>query len=265
MTGPEDEEQPAAAPAPSRPYTQRGGSKERAHPRDDPYADASFVLGVQPALPTFSKDRRETKKLVMKRKVLRHRPDGGAEVSDESVTSELESEAEVWSPRQKMFQRRTGPEDSISEGEMETSSSSLDESPYRWPREDSPPFLLGAVGSRGSPASQYAAPAGQPKSFIFPRFEPLGRNRGKTDRVAKYFEYKREWEKFPIPGEDQRQELRWGIREQMFCKAELPSRPQHLYVPNAYAVPTEKKRAALRWEVRCDLANGLLPRKHTSS
>ncbi|KFP57362.1 Hydrolethalus syndrome protein 1, partial [Cathartes aura] len=61
---------------------------------------------------------------------------------------------------------------------------------------------------------------------------------------------------------DQRQELRWGIREQMLCKPELPNKPRHLYVPNAYAVPTEKKRAALRWEVRWDLANGLVPRKN---
>ncbi|NWW90239.1 HYLS1 protein, partial [Rhynochetos jubatus] len=60
---------------------------------------------------------------------------------------------------------------------------------------------------------------------------------------------------------DQRQELRWGIREQMLCRPQLPSKPQHPYVPNAYAVPTEKKRAALRWEVRWDLANGLIPRK----
>ncbi|NXL01624.1 HYLS1 protein, partial [Mesembrinibis cayennensis] len=61
---------------------------------------------------------------------------------------------------------------------------------------------------------------------------------------------------------DQRQELRWSIREQMLCKPERPSKPQHLYVPNPYAVPTEKKRAALRWEVRWDLANGLIPRKN---
>lgn len=262
---PAGEEQLAAAPALSRLYAQQGGSEERTRPRDDPYAEASLVLGAQPALPTLSEERRGPRRLVMKRKVLRHRPDGGVEVSDESVTSEPESDSEVWSLRQKMLQLGTGPEDSISEGEIETSSSSLDESPYRWPPGDSPPFLLGDFGSRSSPASQYTAAAGQPKSFIPPRFEPLGRNRGKTDRVAKYFEYKREWEKFRIPGEDQRQELRWGIREQMLCKPELPSKPQHLYVPNAYAVPTEKKRAALRWEVRWDLANGLLPRKNTSS
>ncbi|KFQ28403.1 Hydrolethalus syndrome protein 1, partial [Mesitornis unicolor] len=61
---------------------------------------------------------------------------------------------------------------------------------------------------------------------------------------------------------DQRQDLRWAIREQMLCRPQLPSRAQHPAVPNAYVVPTEKKRAALRWEVRWDLANGLLPRKH---
>ncbi|KFW02523.1 Hydrolethalus syndrome protein 1, partial [Eurypyga helias] len=60
---------------------------------------------------------------------------------------------------------------------------------------------------------------------------------------------------------DQRQELRWAIREQMLCRPQLPGKPPRPYVPNAYAVPTEKKRAALRWEVRWDLANGLIPRK----
>ncbi|XP_074972438.1 centriolar and ciliogenesis-associated protein HYLS1 isoform X1 [Phalacrocorax aristotelis] len=250
--GLEDEEWLVAALAPRR-------------PRSDPYAEASFVLGAQPALPTPSEDRRGSRRLVMKRKVLRHRPDGGVEVSDESAASEPDSDAEVLSLRQKMLQLRTFAEDSISEGEIEMSSSSLDEPPSCWPHGDSPPFLLGGFGSRSSPASQYTAAAGQPKSFIPPRFEPLGRNQGKTDRVAKYFEYKREWEKFRIPGEDQRQELRWGIREQMLCKPELPGRPQHLYAPNPYIVPTEKKRAALRWEVRWDLANGLVPRKHTSS
>uniref|UniRef100_A0A8C0FRQ3 HYLS1 centriolar and ciliogenesis associated n=1 Tax=Bubo bubo TaxID=30461 RepID=A0A8C0FRQ3_BUBBB len=241
--------------APSAPAFRDGTVKTR----------ASRVPGVQPALPTLSDDQRGPRRLAMKRKVLRRRPDGGVEVSDESVSSEPESDADVCSLRRKMFQLQASPGDSISEGEIETSSSSLDESPHRWPRGDSPPFLLGDFRSRSCSASHCVAAAGQPKSFIPPRFEPLGRNRRKTDRVAKYFEYKREWEKFRIPGEDQRQELRWGIREQMLCKPELPSKPQHLHVPNAYTVPTEKKRAALRWEVRWDLANGFPPRKNTSS
>ncbi|KFP97563.1 Hydrolethalus syndrome protein 1, partial [Leptosomus discolor] len=61
---------------------------------------------------------------------------------------------------------------------------------------------------------------------------------------------------------DQRHEVRWEIRERMLCQPQPPARPRHLHVPNPYAVPTEKKRAALRWEVRWDLAKGLLPRKH---
>ncbi|XP_065552979.1 centriolar and ciliogenesis-associated protein HYLS1 [Lathamus discolor] len=249
------EELPAAAQHP-----QRGGSEQGAHPHHDHYVDASLSLGTQPGFPRCSKEQRGAKRLVMKRKVLRRRPDGGVEVSDESVPSEPESDPEVWSPRQELSE----PDDSISEGEIETSSSSRDESLCQWLPLDRSPFLLGDFGSRSSPVSQYTA--GQPKSFIPPRLELLGRNRGKTDRVAKYFEYKREWEKFRIPGEDQRQELRWSIREQMLCKAELPGKPpQHLYVPNTYTVPTEKKRAALRWEVRWDLANGLIPRKATST
>ncbi|XP_030361354.1 hydrolethalus syndrome protein 1 [Strigops habroptila] len=251
-----DAEEPAAAAL----DPQHGSSEQRAHPHHDPYAEASLTLGTQPGFPQYSKEQGGARRLVMKRKVLRHRPDGGVEVSDESVPSDPESDPEAWSPRQELLE----PDDSISEGEIETSSSSHDESLCQWLPADSPPFLLRDFGSRSSPVSQ--STLGQPKSFIPPRLELLGRNRGKTDRVAKYFEYKREWEKFRIPGEDQRQELRWSIREQMLCRAELPGKPpQHLYIPNTYTVPTEKKRAALRWEVRWDLANGLIPRKTTST
>ncbi|NWI65628.1 HYLS1 protein, partial [Todus mexicanus] len=58
------------------------------------------------------------------------------------------------------------------------------------------------------------------------------------------------------------QDLRWEIREQMLCPPQLPGKPQHLRIRNSYAVPTEKKRSALRWEVRWDLAKGLLPRRN---
>ncbi|NXN99921.1 HYLS1 protein, partial [Rhinopomastus cyanomelas] len=59
---------------------------------------------------------------------------------------------------------------------------------------------------------------------------------------------------------DQRQELRWDIRGQMLCQPQAPSRARTLSA-NTYAVPTTKKRAALCWEVRWDLAQGLPPRK----
>ncbi|NXG68835.1 HYLS1 protein, partial [Baryphthengus martii] len=57
------------------------------------------------------------------------------------------------------------------------------------------------------------------------------------------------------------QELRWGIRERMFSQPELSDKPQRLRLRSSYVVPTEKKRSALRWEVRWDLAKGLLPRQ----
>ncbi|NWX11449.1 HYLS1 protein, partial [Aegotheles bennettii] len=55
-------------------------------------------------------------------------------------------------------------------------------------------------------------------------------------------------------------ELRWGVREQLRQGPPAPRRPQHQLLPNPYPVPTEKRRATLRWEVRWDLAHGLLPR-----
>ncbi|XP_061870185.1 centriolar and ciliogenesis-associated protein HYLS1 isoform X2 [Colius striatus] len=227
--------------------TQRGGGEEQPRPRhgEDPYVEASFALGVHPPLPPFPEDGKSSRRLVMKRKVLRHRPDGGVEVSDESVSSEQESDSEVGSLRHKMLQLRMSADDSISEGEIEGSSG---ESLQHWPCEDNPSSLLEDFGSQSSLPSQHSTVVEQPKSFIPPRFEPLGRNRGKTDRVAKYLEYKREWEKFRIPGQEPHQELRWSIREQMLCKPDPPLKSTHVYVPNTYVVPTDKKRAALRWE-----------------
>ncbi|XP_053369768.1 uncharacterized protein hyls1 isoform X1 [Clarias gariepinus] len=100
-----------------------------------------------------------------------------------------------------------------------------------------------------------------PKSFIRPVMDhPHTRNLKKTDPVAKYFQYKQEWEMFKPPGEKRRKELHWAIREQLAYQPP-PPKPQRTYVPNTYVVPTEKKRSALRWEVRYDLANGIIPAK----
>ncbi|OBS78398.1 hypothetical protein A6R68_19209 [Neotoma lepida] len=76
--------------------------------------------------------------------------------------------------------------------------------------------------------------------------DQLSRNRGKIDRVARYFEYKRDWDSMRFPGEDHRKELRWSVRGQMLSRTEPQAKPQHVYVPNNYLVPTEKKRSALR-------------------
>ncbi|XP_064896679.1 centriolar and ciliogenesis-associated protein HYLS1 [Columba livia] len=207
-------------------------AKEWGHP----CAAAPPILGDFPPFPAERTGRK------MKRKVLRHGPDGSAQVWDESHD-------EFW--------KILGNESSISEGEMETSS---EESPHRWHFGDSPCVTPGDFSTRASPVSQW----GPPKSFIPPRFDSPAPRRGKTDPIAKYLEYKREWEKFPIPGEDPRNGLRWGVRERMIWHPPPPEKPRRPRGPNAYAVPTEKKRAALRWEVRWDLAQGLVPRKSTS-
>ncbi|RXN10742.1 hydrolethalus syndrome 1-like protein [Labeo rohita] len=92
----------------------------------------------------------------------------------------------------------------------------------------------------------------RPKSFIRPVFDhPHTRNLKKTDPVAKYLQYKQDWETFKPPGEKSRRDLHWAIRP----------RPQKTYIPNTYVVPTEKKRSALRWEIRHDLAHGIIPTK----
>ncbi|CAL8329043.1 unnamed protein product [Merluccius merluccius] len=100
----------------------------------------------------------------------------------------------------------------------------------------------------------------RPKSFIRPALgHPHTRNLKKTDPVARYLQYKQEWDLFKVPWEKDRRALRWEIREQLAYQPP-PARPRRVNVPNSYVVPTEKKRSALRWEIRNDLANGLLPK-----
>ncbi|XP_027387417.1 hydrolethalus syndrome protein 1 isoform X1 [Bos indicus x Bos taurus] len=246
----------------------------------DPYSKASVTSGKQPAFPAqlhhphtesngaseaVSETSQRLRKPVMKRKVLRRKPDGEVLVTDESMISESESGTEndmdVWDLRQRLmnlhFQEdRESPVDVSQKFSLprEYQGISQDQLICYLRREE-----------MGPPAyEQDLIVASRPKSFILPRLDQLSRNRGKVDRVARYFEYKRDWDSMRLPGEDHRKELRWGIREQMLCRAEAQSKPQHIYVPNNYLVPTEKKRSALRWGVRCDLANGVMPKKLTS-
>ncbi|XP_069507713.1 centriolar and ciliogenesis-associated protein HYLS1 [Ambystoma mexicanum] len=166
---------------------------------------------------------------VMKRKVLRRRQDGQTQVSDESIISETDSG--IWEHR------------AVLQGEHGTDSDSLssDSLPDRW--------------------IQRPADWDRHKSFIRPRMEPLINGyRKRTDPVAKYMQYKQSWDSMQVSVDKGRRELRWGIREQMLYKTpQVISRPPQVYVPNDYVVPTEKKRYALRWGVRYDLVNGIIP------
>lgn len=251
-----------------------GDVKREAWPTQyDPYSKASVTLGKRHALPvqlqyphaksnvtseTASEASQRPRKPVMKRKVLRRKPDGEVLVTDESVISESESGTEIdmdlWDLRQRLMNLQFP-----KGGESPVDISEKLQLPHEY--QDQLNSYLQREGM-GPPAyEQDLIVASRPKSFILPRLDQLGRNRGKIDRVARYLEYKRDWDSMRLPGEDHRKELRWGVREQMLCRAEPQSKPQHIYVPNNYLVPTEKKRSALCWGIRCDLANGIMPRK----
>ncbi|XP_036076998.1 hydrolethalus syndrome protein 1 isoform X1 [Rousettus aegyptiacus] len=243
----------------------------------DPYSKASVTPGKRPGLPvqlqyphlesnvtseTVSEASQRLRKPVMKRKVLRRKPDGEVLVTDESIISEsesgTESDVDLWDLRERLMNLQFQED---RESPVDTSEKCNPPHEYQGISQDQLICYLRREGM-GSPAyEQDLIVASRPKSFILPRLDQLSRNRGKVDRVARYFEYKRDWDAMRLPGEDHRKELRWGIREQMLSRAEPQFKPQHIYVPNNYLVPTEKKRSALRWGVRCDLANGVMPKK----
>ncbi|XP_051012123.1 centriolar and ciliogenesis-associated protein HYLS1 isoform X2 [Acomys russatus] len=245
----------------------------------DPYSKASITAGKRPALPvqlhyphatgnrvtssTVSEASQKWRKPVMKRKVLRRRPDGEVLVTDESIISESESgtenELDLWDLRHRLMNLQ------FQEGtESPVDASQKFNLPHEYQGISQEDRLICYLGREemGPPVyEQDLIVASRPKSFILPRLDQLGRNRGKIDRVARYFEYKRDWDSMRFPGEDHRKELRWNVRGQMLSRTEPQAKPQHVYVPNNYLVPTEKKRSALRWGVRCDLANGVMPKK----
>nr|XP_033803053.1 hydrolethalus syndrome protein 1 [Geotrypetes seraphini] len=171
----------------------------------------------------------EWRRPTMKRKVLRKSEDGRVQISDESTVSEMDSEF-YW-----------GQEPWKGESDSERLEMSLVPM-YSWNQR------------------QEQEDHDRLKSFIRPRL--VGNHQRKTDPVAKYQQYKRGWDAFQAPGEKDRKELRWGMREQMLYKAPQPHhRTSQVYVPNNYVVPTEKKRSTLRWGIRYDLANGIIPHK----
>ncbi|KAK1171713.1 hypothetical protein AOXY_G6609 [Acipenser oxyrinchus oxyrinchus] len=198
-------------------------------------------------------------KPAIKRKVLR-KQNGQVNVCDESVHSEAESDA-----ASKLEERLVGLQkcSEVSDFDLETEMGSLSERSSSDERRPRSAFQLYARDVlRSAETKRDSCSSSQPKSFIRPQLDhPHTRNLKKSDPVSKYFQYKQDWEAFKPPGEKERKGLRWGIREQMLYKSQLPPKPQRIYVPNTYEVPTQKKRLALRWEVRHDLANGSMPQK----
>ncbi|XP_016143571.1 hydrolethalus syndrome protein 1 homolog [Sinocyclocheilus grahami] len=206
---------------------------------------------------TTSPDREHQVHLkpVIKRKVLR-KHQGRSQVCDESMHSE--DSGAVSELEERLDQMRIGASRVHYDSESEESGSYTDRSSSVT---EEPPsaFQEYIKGMTRSHSESDIRP--RPKSFIRPLFDhPHTRNLKKTDPVAKYFQYKQDWEMFKPPGEKSRKELHWAIREQLMYQPP-PQRSQKTYIPNNYVVPTEKKRSALRWEIRHDLAHGIIPTK----
>ncbi|XP_051528030.1 centriolar and ciliogenesis-associated protein HYSL1 isoform X1 [Myxocyprinus asiaticus] len=201
------------------------------------------------------RDNRAHSKPVIKRKVLR-KHQGQSHVCDESTHSE--DSGAVSELEEQLDQMRIGAQHVQYDSECEETGSYSDRSSSA--TEDLPrAFREYMKGMKRSHSESDIRT--RPKSFIRPVFDhPHTRNLKKTDPVAKYFQYKQDWEMFKPPGEKSRKELHWAIREQLLYQPP-PQRPQKKYIPNNYVVPTEKKRSALRWEIRHDLAHGIIPPK----
>lgn len=197
-----------------------------------------------------------TRKPIIKRKVLRKK-NGQLHVCDESTFTETDSDA-----GSELGQKISKFDVLRNKAESDTESEEFFGLLGRRPNSTQTFFAKNLWNENLLGGEGYSCPSNAPKSFIRPVMDhPHTRNLKKTDPVAKYFEYKRNWDTFKTPGEKDRKELRWGIREQMLYKSQLPLKPQHIYVPNNYVVPTEKKRSALRWQIRHELAHGTVPQK----
>ncbi|XP_033873053.3 centriolar and ciliogenesis-associated protein HYSL1-like [Acipenser ruthenus] len=199
-------------------------------------------------------------KPAIKRKVLR-KQNGQVHVCDESIHSEAESDA-VSKLEERLVRLQMCSEVSDFDLETDEMGSLSEQSSSDEARPHSAFQLYTRDALRSAETERDSHSSSRPKSFIRPQLDhPHTRNLKKNDPVSKYFQYKQDWEAFKPPEEKQHKGLRWGIREQMLYKSQLPPKPQRIYVPNTYEVPTQKKRLALRWEVRHDLAKGLMPQK----
>lgn len=168
----------------------------------------------------------DSERRMVKRKVLRKRKDG-SKVIDESVT---ESEAGSLSDIHDRLK-----ELGIRDDERRCASA-RSEPPYRLAPDDP-----------------------RPASVIL-RAPDHTKPVRKSDPVARYQQFRRSWSQQRAPGEKTHKNLRWNVREQMLSQDQvIEKRPQRVFVPNKYVVPTDKQRKSLRWNVRMELAHGQMP------
>ncbi|XP_038075705.1 hydrolethalus syndrome protein 1-like isoform X2 [Patiria miniata] len=204
------------------------------------------------------------KKPAMKRKVVR-KMNGESQVFDESITgSESGDLHEVNDRLSRLALRQDAQGSEVDDEDADTTLTETDDSSS----------LMGLIYTRRPHSSTelYShRPAGDentvfkphlPRSFIRPdSAQPRTKHDKKTDPVSRHQMYKAEWSNHRAPGEKNRNDLRWSIREQMMYKDTVayPRRTPRVFSANNYVVPTDKKRQALRWAVRTSLAHKQMP------
>eukprot|EP00106_Octopus_bimaculoides_P011703 XP_014779145.1 PREDICTED: uncharacterized protein LOC106875489 [Octopus bimaculoides] len=94
--------------------------------------------------------------------------------------------------------------------------------------------------------------------IVTPTPPRLKKNR-KTDPVSRFHEFQNYWNMHKPPGENNHNALRWSIKEKIAKHDVIGSRPRKTFVPNNYVIPSQKPRHSLRWQVRTDLAYGVMP------
>nr|XP_006817026.1 PREDICTED: hydrolethalus syndrome protein 1 homolog isoform X2 [Saccoglossus kowalevskii]XP_006817027.1 PREDICTED: hydrolethalus syndrome protein 1 homolog isoform X3 [Saccoglossus kowalevskii] len=192
-----------------------------------------------------------------KRKVVR-KVGGHSQVFDESITESEQDDVSILRDRFDHLPIRE--DDASSVTESETSADVIQQIYSRRPFSARPDLFPDSSRVSREEDSIYAP--NLPRSFIRPgTAHPHTKNLRKTDPVTRYHLYQQSWNSYKVPGEKNRKELRWAVREQMLHKDEVyrPKRDQKVFVPNKYVVPTDKKRQALRWEIRTDMAHCQMP------
>lgn len=172
----------------------------------------------------------------MKRKVVRKR-NGSTRIFDESSANDDTMLSDITAAEEKL---RNLP---LREEERRSVSSSA--SSFRKTRSKS----MSSVNSVNESSVSESLPA-----FIRPsRKHPHTKNLSKSDPVSRFHHFNKEWKGNRFPGESSHSNLRWNVRERML-HCEVFEKPRRQPTTNNYVVPTEKKRQALRWQVRTALA-----------
>lgn len=227
---------------PRREFSTGGGSSypRTAYEEEEEETDSTSQAdySYEYANSTTSSERK-----MMKRKVLRKR--NGEAVIDESIT---ESEPDdMRAVRDRLQHLPIREEDDTSETGSDTSSVR-----ERYPRR--PYSARDWIPPRSVDGDAY------PKSVIWTAKEhPHTKNIKRSDPVSRHQQFKQAWQKQKAPGEKQHKGLRWNVREMMLYHDEVVKKPQRVFVPNSYVVPTSKQRKSLRWQVRTDMAQGAMP------